>query len=123
VNVYTCAPASETAIAAGDYDSFDSVPQCDTPITYTGWGEAGYNDFALNSNGIASISKTGITKFGIRNANYDVTGTAPTWGSAVQCYLIGYFADQTGTDNDPKLVVTYHIPGSFINLTRILSSE
>jgi hypothetical protein len=59
----------------------------------------------LNGSGIAAISKTGISKFGLRS-NYDATGTAPTWASLADTYLQGYSSEQ-GTGYKPKLVVTY----------------
>lgn len=63
---------------------------------------AAYSDWALNSSGIANINKTGISKFAIRGAA-DIDNNTPT----LRSYGIGYYADQTGTTNDPKLVVTY----------------
>jgi hypothetical protein len=107
LNIYTSAPASNTALEAGDFDSLGTVAQSDTSITHDSWSIAGYNDFALNSTGIGNISKTGITKFGSRFATYDVANSAPTWSSLAINRVNCYYADQTGTTNDPKLVVTY----------------
>jgi hypothetical protein len=110
VDIYVSAPASTTALATGDFDSLGSTSQTGSPITYTNWGIAGYNDFTFNATGRGNISKTGISKFGTRNANYDVSGTAPAWSYSAGTYrskMQAYFADQTGTTNDPKLVVTY----------------
>ena len=79
------------------------------PITYANWLTTVYNDFTFNATGIGNINKTGISKFGTRNANYDVANTAPALSSINDRwhYLDGYFADETGTANDPKLVVAY----------------
>jgi hypothetical protein len=108
INIYTSAPASNNQLAAGDYDSVGTVVQCDTAITYAGWSTAGYNDFTFNATGLGNISKTGISKFGARNANYDVANSPPTWGSGnPSAHVSGYHADQTGTTNDPKLAVAY----------------
>lgn len=107
VNVYTSDPASNTAIVDGDFDSIGTTAQCDTAIGYSSWSTAAYNDFSLNATGIGNISLTGVTKFGTRNANYDVSGTPPTWGSDDSCAIGCYFAEQAGTVNDPKLVVAY----------------
>lgn len=109
INVYSSAPASNTDCVAGDYDSLGSTA-FSTAITFANWSTTAYNDFALNSSGLANISKTGVSKFGIRNANYDVAAVAPTWGSNDRSYMEGYFAEQTGTANDPKLVVTHSAP-------------
>jgi hypothetical protein len=111
VNVYSSAPASNTALAAGDFDSLGSTAFCDTAITYAGWNTGGYNDFTFNSLGIAAISKTGVSKFGLRNANYDVAQVTPPSANKQEAILNGYTSEQ-GTDYKPKLVVTYTIPPS-----------
>ncbi|GAH79199.1 unnamed protein product, partial [marine sediment metagenome] len=94
INVYSSNPASNTSSVAGDFNSLGSTAFCDTPITYASWSTTGYNNFALNSSGLAAIDKTGVTKLGLRNANYDVTGNSPTWSASGAAYLSGYFADQ-----------------------------
>ena len=110
INIYSSNPAINTALVSGDFDSLGSTPFCDTPITYANWSITGYNDFTLNASGIAAISKTGITKFGVRNANYDVAGVMPTWTNYKWSYLFFYDADR-GTVYKPKLVVIYSIVG------------
>jgi len=107
VDIYTSAPASDTALAAGDFDSFGSESQTGSPISYASWSTAGYNDFTFNATGRGNISKTGISKFGARNQNYDVASSPPAWTSTFKAYLDFYYAEQTGTTDDPKLVVTY----------------
>lgn len=110
MNVYTSNPASNTAVVGADYGAFGAVAQCDTPLTYANWNTSGYNDFDLNSTGIGNINATGISKFGLRNANYDVAAVAPPWLSVQLSVMRGYSADRTGTANDPKLVITYSGP-------------
>jgi hypothetical protein len=108
-NIYSSNPASNTALVAGDYAiaKWGATAYSDNAISYTGWSTTGYNDFVFNSTGIAAISKTGITKLGMREANYDVTGTTPpSWVNAAWEVVFGYFAEQ-GTGYKPKLVVTY----------------
>lgn len=106
VNVYSSAPASNTAVVAGDFDSLGTTP-FSTAITYANWAATGnYNDFALNSDGLSAISKTGVSKFGLRNANYDVANSAPTWSASKTANLDVYYAEK-GTGYKPKLVVTY----------------
>ena len=107
INIYASAPASETELAAGDYDSLGSTPFCDDPITYAGWLTSGYNNFILNAAGLAAISKAGITKFGVRNANYDVAAVEPTWADGGTAELNFYTAEK-GTVYRPKLVVVYN---------------
>jgi hypothetical protein len=110
IDIYTSAPASNTAIVPGDYDSLGSTSQTGSPITYAGFSVSGYTDFTLNSTGRGNISKTSVTKFGVRNANYDVANSAPTWTAWYYYYFDIYFADQDGTANDPKLTVTFTLP-------------
>lgn len=111
VNIYSSAPASNTGIVAGDFDSLGSTAFCNTTITYAGWNTAGYNDFTLNGTGRAAIVVDGVTKFGARNANYDVAANAPAWTADAWSYLEGYFAEK-GAGKQPKLVVTYTPPYS-----------
>lgn len=113
VNIYTSAPASEVALAAGDFDSLGATAQCDTAIGQASWSASGYNAFTLNATGRGNISKTGRSKFGARDVAYDVGGATPSVldeEARCQSYVAGYFADQTGTANDPKLVITYTPP-------------
>ena len=110
-DIYTCNPASNTALADGDYNRtlWGSTSQTGSPITYANYSTTGYNDFTFNATGIGNISKTGISKFGIRNANYDVAAVVPTWSASNNSNISHYSADAAGTDTDPKLVVTYII--------------
>ena len=113
INIYSAAPASNTAVVAGDFDSL-GVTACSTTITYAGWSITGYNDFDLNAYGDGLISQIGISKYGARMAKYDAVLTTPTSSSLstrMDCFLSGYFAENTGTSKDPKLVVTY-TPGT-----------
>lgn len=111
LNIYSSDPASNTGLAAGDFDSLGSTALCDTAITHTNFSTTGYNDFALNSSGISNVNTTGISKFGTRNSNWDAAGTAPTWSSGVIARMNAVMADEDGTDYDPRLVLTY-TPGS-----------
>ena len=109
-NIVSSAPASNTALATGDFDSLGAAAWCDTAVTYANWLITGYNDFAYNATGLAGISKTGITKTGIRNANYDISGTPPAWSASLVSRLVWISADTAGTTTDPKLVVTFALP-------------
>jgi hypothetical protein len=105
INVYLATPASANNLIVGDFDQVGSVAQCDTAKTYSGYSTSGYNDFTFNATGKGNISKTGITKLCIRNTQYDIGATAPTWKSNQASYFYAYYSDN-GT-NKPKLVVTY----------------
>jgi hypothetical protein len=99
INVYTFAPANAADFVAGDFDSYGSTA-LSTTISYASWNTAGSNNFALNSTGLAEVSKTGVTKLG---------ASAPTYGgSGSDTSLVGDWADEgAGTTNDPKLVVVH----------------
>jgi len=109
VNVYEANPSSNTALEKYDYDNFGTTAYCDNGISVSNWNTSGYNDFTFNSTGKAAISKTGITKLGVRDATYDVPNSAPSWENTVESAVYCYFADQTGTNQDPKLVITYAV--------------
>lgn len=106
-NVYQSNPASNTALAAGDYDCLSTTP-LSTNIAYNDWITANpfWNDFALNAAGLALISKTSVTKLGIREATHDAGGATATWVNAQWARVAFYQADK-GVGYKPKLVVTY----------------
>src|SRR3990167_345313 len=106
VNIYGATPASNTAVAAGDFVLTQSTA-FSTAITYAAFNAAAYNDFVLNASGIAAISKTGVSNFSGKNANYDVGATEPPYIASQISLLRVYGADFFGTTSDPKLVVTY----------------
>ena len=112
VDIYTTTPASNNTIVAADYLQFGSTSQTGSPITYANWSVGSYNDFTFNATGRGNISKTGISKFGTRNANYDVAGSQPNWVNNQSSYLSGTSSEPAGTSTDPKLVVTYTSPST-----------
>jgi hypothetical protein len=109
INVYSSNPASNTAIADADHNTIGSTA-FSTAKAYADMNTAGYNDFTLNATGLAAISKTGITKFGTREATYDVGTTQPLWGGDTK--LTVNYADNGS--NKPKLVVTFTLPSATV---------
>ncbi len=67
------------------------------------------NDVVLNSNGLSWINKTGITKFGFRHTA-DVDNVQPTQQNGAWSGINIYFAEQSGTSQDPKLVIEHTFP-------------
>ena len=112
-DVYTSTPASNTALAIGDYGQTGSISQTGSPMTYAGWSTTGYNDFTLNATGRGNVSKTAVSKFALRNANYDVAAVLPPWASGGRSFVGGIGADTAGTTTDPKLVVTHSAAATF----------
>lgn len=125
-NIYWCSPASDTELVAGDYDlaRWGSTAYCDTVITYANFnvgtpGEA--NEFVLNATGLSAISKTGVTRIGMREASYDAPDIDPemSGGVTVSSGARPWFSEE-GAAYRPKLVVTYDIllaPGVPTNLS------
>lgn len=106
IAAYSTNPASNTEIVASDHQTVGSTA-LSSSIAYADWNAgSGYQDFTLNSTGLAAISKTGISKFSFRN-NYDATATTPTesWIINKTSYFSYYMAEYTGTTRDPKLVI------------------
>ena len=111
INICAALPASNIGLVGTDFATLESTPFCDTPITYANWTISGWNEFILNAAGIAAISKTGITKLGVRNANYDVAASAPTWSSVKGSGLVWYASEQA-SGKKPELIITTGVPRS-----------
>ena len=107
IDIYTSTPASNTALVAADFTQIGSVSQTGSPITYAAYSTVAYNDFTFNATGRGNISKTGVSKFGVRNANYDVAANAPAHTANLASRMNFILADTSGTSTDPKLVITY----------------
>lgn len=121
-NIYTSNPASNTALANADFTTLGTTKQSDTNITYTGWSTTGYNDFAFNATGIGNISKTGISKFGAREALYDAAGASLTYENDKIIRVYFNASDASGTSTDPKLVITYTTVNNYTqNLTETIT--
>lgn len=103
VGVVTSAQASGTALVAGDYDALGSTFISNTINTNSFTGNA-YNNFTLDSSGEAEIDFTGYTFLALRT-DKDRSNTEPSSSTFYRISI--YFADQTGTTNDPKLVVEH----------------
>lgn len=105
VAVYGMTTASNTALAAGDFDGVGSTAYSDT-VTFASISTSAYTDFTFNATGLSNISKTGVTSTCVRNPEFDVAASTPsTTNNDTYCRI--YSADQTGTSNDPKLAVTH----------------
>ena len=109
VNVLSSNPASNTALANGDFpqvgDALDNPTEGSTRADITGVSTGSYLDFALNAAGLAWISQTGVSKFGFREG-HDCIASLPASNNEI----LWRTADTGGTSSDPKLVVTYTPP-------------
>jgi len=119
LNIFSFSPGLDDELVAGDFDALGTT-EFATDITYAAYSVSQYNDFTFNATGIAAVNKIGISRFGLRESTYDAPNSSPTWGSSKSYTFGGYYADAIGTANDPKLVVTYTIPGSTVKLNMLL---
>jgi len=106
IKVVAATPASSNDIVVADWSQFGGTSLSDTSIAATAFSSAAYNVFDLNASGLANISKTGVSQFGVRLAR-DLDNTAPTWVTATVTDITTWLADLGGTANDPRLIVTY----------------
>lgn len=72
---------------------------------HTSWG-AGYNNITFNAQGIADISKTGITKLCAREYDHDYLSSEPDGIFDNGCRF-----SEKGEGSQPQLVVTYETSG------------
>lgn len=104
-------PANNNNLVTGDYlqtktTSFGNIAYASYVTTST------KNDISLNTDGIANISKTGISRFSLV-LSWDIIGSfSGSWSSGAQSKFYYYSADNSGTTDDPVLVVTYTIPAT-----------
>lgn len=106
INIYSSAPASNTSLTASDYQSLGSTAFSHA-IAYASISTSAYNDFALNGAGLAHINSIGISKFGMRNTNYDASNIEPTWSASRTSEIACQYAENSGTTKDPKLVIVH----------------
>ena len=111
LNIYSFAPAGNTALEAGDFNAFGTAAYCDTAVTYAGFSTAGYNSFTLNATGIAVISKTSYTRMGLREATSDVADSDPVL-SKEEYTGFEIWCEEKGSGYEPKIVITYTVPAA-----------
>ncbi len=121
LHITSASPASSANLVSADYGTLGSTSF--GSISYASFSDSAYNEIALDSNGLAHISKTGVTSFGVRTS-WDLTGTfTGTWGAFLASQLWWSTADETGTGQDPELVVTYALPAEAERGARLIGME
>jgi len=93
-------------LAAGDYGDLRTQTTSGGVFNTAGFSTSGYNDIALNTVGMGWISKTGMTKFGLRSSS-DITTTAPSDHVHVGVHPSD---PNGGVGYRPMLVVSYVYP-------------
>ena len=109
VSVVTTTPANTNNLVVGDYSQIITTEQHDTTQRkdLTSVSTSAYLDWTLNATGIASILKTGITKFGVREGHDIINSAVLDDAANVGDRLFASQADEAGTTQDPKLVVVH----------------
>ena len=107
-------PASNTALVNADYNQCGSVnnPDEGSDRVESSFPTADqYNDLDLNTTGIGWVAVDDVTKLGWRVV-VDATDDKQDLNKYINMYKISS-ADEAGTSQDPKLVVTHSIVSTF----------
>jgi hypothetical protein len=114
MDIVSSTPVSDTVLANGDYGNTGTTPF--SSVAYASLATANYTDFSLNAGGISNVSKTGISKFGLR-INWDTDNSfGGVWASSTLSGGTWSDGGYTGTTRDPKIDITYTLPTSYKNL-------
>lgn len=100
--IIASSPASNTSVTTSDFGNYSFTSFASK--TFEGMSRSSYNDFTLDSNGVANVTKGGISKFGTCTG-LDLNITTMTSGH--DNIMAVYEASYTGTTRDPKLVVEH----------------
>lgn len=105
----TSNPASNTTIAAGDYDSFGGVRQTDTDIALSSLstGNGNLNTLTLNATGRGNTPKDAISKWMWRLVS-DFDDSPVTWASSEMDQMRMRTADEAESgDQRPRINITH----------------
>jgi hypothetical protein len=98
-------PSNTNNLVAGDFDQIGSIEGASRK-TLASMSTGAYQDWGMNLTGIGFIDKSGITKLGLR-LSWDIDNVSPTPADASGAQFFFSSADETGTAQDPKLVVDH----------------
>lgn len=104
IGLVSSTPASNTTLAAGDYDGLGSTRYA-TDIDIGAFSTSGYNSWTLNATGLAAVVADGITNLGWRE-DHDADNSEPTWGSGQASRVFVRTAENASSD-EPILNITY----------------
>lgn len=105
VHITSAAPAKDNNLLPADYGTLGSTSFASASRSAMSF--SAYYGFALNSSGLANINRGGISGFGLR-LEWDLLNSFPgPWSSYNFTYYSFQDADNGGTVEGPKLVVTY----------------
>ena len=101
--------ASNTQLVTADFDQAGAInnpTEGSNRIDYGSFTLNAYNNFTLDSDGIAWISDSGFTLLGVREG-HDVIDSAYAGADGASNQLRFATSEATGTTNDPTLTITY----------------
>ena len=112
--------ADPTTLTTADYDAIDAVDQA-TAIASSTMVVDVYQEYTLNATGLASISKTGYSLFGLRT-DHDFDNVACTDAGSNTTAIGFYLSEETGTSKDPKLNAEWTTTSTSTSTTSTSSS-
>lgn len=98
INIVSSNPASNSALATGDYSTLGTTSF--GSIAFASFNMTGNNTFTLNSSGISNITLAGISKFGFSLEWDRANSFTGTWASS-------QITNYTMVTSSPVLTVTY----------------
>ena len=104
-----------SSLSTGDFDSFtgyqagwDSGDVTAYSSELTSWSTSGYNSITLNATALAKMASASVLSIVLMNHDFDYQDTSPFVGGKTHNYEVNgiYFANATGTANDPYIDYT-----------------
>jgi len=114
--IYSADPASDIVLVGADYARLGNTPFSNV-YPWASWVVDGWNEIPLIAAGLAAINAGGLTRLGVRNANYDVAeeldpgNHQPNWVSTKDSYFYPYMVEK-GAPYRPELVITHEVPAA-----------
>lgn len=112
-NLVASTPASTSSLANSDFSNVGTTVFGTIAYGTFNTDNSTYVNCSLNADGLANISKTGISKFGHR-MYADLSDTDPGATSNSDSRIVCNYSDVAGTSKDPYLSVTYSAIATFI---------
>ncbi len=107
MDVVSSNSTSVTTLVDGDYNNYETTLFSSQTIASLSVGA--YNSWTLNADGIASVNKTGISRFATIS-EWDRTNTPPAWIITQQAYAEVY-TSKASSNLIPRLIITYTVAG------------
>lgn len=108
VSLIQTSQASATTLSTADFDAVGTTKGA-SDIALSSVTENAYNNFTLNATGLSWIQVAGATLLGLRMAK-DIGNNTPTGNNDGGNNAGFTYSDRSGTNEDPKLVITYTVP-------------